>query len=118
MKKLILASFLLLITSSLFCQSYRTALGVRFGTNIGLTVQQRLFNQTTIEGILERSLYRDQTVGTVLLEQHKKIIGKNVNLYFGGGLHTGVAARPEGETTRGLFGPLSATATSIYITLT
>ncbi len=76
-----------MMSLSAHSQSYRTALGLRAGTELGLTVQQRLFNQATIEGILTTNRYRWQIQG--LAEYHRPFIGKRFNLYLGAGPHWG-----------------------------
>ena len=69
-------------------QKYRTAVGARLGSgNLGLTVQQRLAEKTTLEGL---GLFRAREVtGTLLLERHFHILGPSLNYYFGVGGHAG-----------------------------
>ncbi|OON70739.1 hypothetical protein B0919_01615 [Hymenobacter sp. CRA2] len=69
-------------------QKYRTALGVRLGSdNYGVTVQQRIFEKTTLEGI---AIIRSREVtGTVLAERHFGLLGPSLNYYFGLGGHVG-----------------------------
>lgn len=69
-------------------QKYRTAVGLRLGSgNSGVTVQQRIFEKTTLEGI---ALLRTREVtGTLLLQRHFHIFGPALNYYFGVGAHAG-----------------------------
>ncbi len=71
----------------LHAQKYTTAIGARFGSGVGLTLQQKLWNKTTVEGILQQSYKRDEVRFTALLEQHNKLLGKRLNFYLGAGPH-------------------------------
>ncbi len=83
---------------SLSAQKYRTAVGVRLGNSFGLTAQQKVFKDLTIEGILQTSLgNQDHGRVTVLLEQHQKILGRRLNVYFGAGIHQGWLANRANE---------------------
>jgi hypothetical protein len=76
------------LPSAALAQKYRTAAGVRVGkADYGLTVQQKLLERTTIEGIA--GFGEREVRATVLLEQHFPIIGKPFNYYVGGGAHLG-----------------------------
>lgn len=70
-------------------QSYATAGGIRLGTEIGFTVQQRIAKHATIEAILQTSLQRKEVLLTALFERHYPIIIKRFNVYAGVGLHKG-----------------------------
>jgi hypothetical protein len=85
-------AFLLLLTTLLapaaHAQKYRTAVGLRLGKdNYGLTVQQKIFDKTTLEGL---ALVAPREVsGTLLAERHFGILGPSLNYYFGAGGHLG-----------------------------
>ncbi len=82
--------FILLLFSTLSAsaQKYSTAIGVRFGNNhYGVTAKQKIFKQTTLEGIL--AAYSSDFSSTLLIEQHFPLIGKGFNLYTGAGAHFG-----------------------------
>ncbi len=69
-------------------QKYTTALGARFGGSAyGLTLQQRVINNTTVEAITLAS--EREWSATVLAEQHFGILGPSLNYYFGAGGHAG-----------------------------
>ncbi len=69
-------------------QKYITALGVRLGqTNYGLTLQQRLLPQTTLEVLGTINPREART--TLLLQQHSRLIGRRINFYGGAGAHIG-----------------------------
>lgn len=76
-----------------FCQRYGTALGLRFGNSkfnrtVGLTMQQRLFDRVTFEGILQSDFSRNITL-SLLAEKHSPIISKRFNYYYGAGVAFG-----------------------------
>ncbi|UYZ61987.1 hypothetical protein [Hymenobacter weizhouensis] len=84
-------------------QKYRTAAGIRLGkNNYGLTVQQKIFEKTTLEGL---GLVGTREVSaTVLAERHFGILGPSLNYYFGAGGHLGR------HKDTGTFGGLDALA--------
>jgi hypothetical protein len=94
MKKLFAVAFLLCVFPHIQAQSYMTAAGLRFGTDWGITLQQRIAKKTTIEGILQSSLQREEVLLTGLVEQHYPILTKGLNVYFGGGMHKGWISGP------------------------
>ena len=96
---LILGSFSLIT----YGQSYDLAMGMRFGTDWGLSIQQRVANKTTIEAIFQSSFQRDETMLTVMGEQHMPFITRRFNLYTGGGFHKGFSSR---DGTEGYTEPL------------
>ncbi len=86
--RFILCLLLVCCVTEVSAQLYNTAVGIRYGSHnnggaIGLTVQQRITPQFTIEGILE--LREEQPILTALLEWHKPLLWKGFNVYFGGG---------------------------------
>ncbi len=86
MKNIFLLGIILLSTG-LLGQSYISAGGIRMGTGIGFTFQQKVEKHTTIEGILNSSLRNDRVQITVLGEQHFPLISKRFNMYTGAGFH-------------------------------
>ncbi|WP_066830362.1 hypothetical protein [Rufibacter ruber] len=90
MKKLLLA---VLGLSLYFCtpawaQRYKTAAGLRIGSEeVGLTVQQKILEKTTLEGLVTAAP-REVTV-TALAERHFPMLGQRFNYYLGGGVHAG-----------------------------
>ncbi|HSF52760.1 MAG TPA: hypothetical protein VLA71_03360 [Algoriphagus sp.] len=76
-----------------FSQRYGTALGLRFGNSefnrtVGLTLQQRLIERVTLEGILQSDFSRNTTL-SLLGKRHSPIISKRFNYYYGGGVAFG-----------------------------
>jgi len=76
------------LAPAVHAQKYHTAAGLRLGkNNYGLTVQQKIFEKTTLEGL---GLVGSREVSaTVLAERHFGILGPSLNYYFGAGGHLG-----------------------------
>ncbi|MEM9921912.1 MAG: hypothetical protein AAF990_27655 [Bacteroidota bacterium] len=90
MKKIILSTLgLLLFGQVLLAQKYRTAAGIRLGTEIGLTLQQHVKDKITLEGIFQTRIKTKEIKLTVLGERHYKLLGKRMNFYLGAGVHKG-----------------------------
>jgi hypothetical protein len=78
--------FSLVYTSE--AQKYRTAAGARIESDkFGLSVQQKLHDQATLEGII--AIGTREYSGTALYEWHFPILGKRFNYYLGAGAHLG-----------------------------
>lgn len=74
-------------------QRYGTAFGLRLGNSdinrtVGLSLQQRVMERVTIEGILQTDFSRNTTL-SILAQKHHPIISKRFNYYYGGGLSFG-----------------------------
>ena len=90
MRKIRFILSFLFVASVLSCsgQKYITATGARIGSNhLGLSLQQRVLKQTTIESII--TMNSSEARLTALLEQHQKILGRRLNIYLGVGAHVG-----------------------------
>ena len=104
MKKLIISILLINLFFACFSQSYFTAGGARFGTDWGISVQQKLFKHVTAEGIFQSSLFREEMLFTGILEHHFPVISKRFNIYTGAGFHQGfiTSQDPAYDPPRGL----------------
>lgn len=76
-----------------YSQRYGTALGLRFGNSdfnrtFGLTIQQRLTERFTLEGIIQ-SDFSKNTHFSLLGQKHRPIISKRFNYYLGAGVALG-----------------------------
>ncbi len=80
---------LLYFSNHAVAQSYTTSLGIRLGTDWGLTVQQRIAKRLTIEGIAQSSLSREEVLLTGMVEHHFPLVAKRFNFYTGAGMHKG-----------------------------
>lgn len=102
LRTLVIAAILLL-SSSIYAQKYRTAAGIRMGNAFGLTAKQKIGKQTTLEGIFQVPMRAsDDAKLTLLYEQHRKLIGKRLNFYFGAGMHKGWAASKDDPDPAGV----------------
>jgi hypothetical protein len=92
-KILLLISISLIAALPSLAQRYGTALGVRLGNSevsrtLGLTVQQRILDRLTVEGILQSDFSKNTTF-SLLAQKHQPIISKRFNYYYGGGFAFG-----------------------------
>lgn len=90
---LLVLIYSLLNVSQSTAQRYGTAFGVRLGNSdinrtVGLSLQQRVADRITIEGILQSDFSRNTTF-SILGEKHHPIISKRFNYYYGGGVSFG-----------------------------
>ena len=93
------------VFTQVFAQQYSTAAGIRLGGDIGLTLQQQVSKNVTVEALLQQRILHRQTTGTVLLEKHFPLAGKGFNLYAGAGPHIGHWGRrnPEANSNNQLL---------------
>jgi hypothetical protein len=101
-----------LLPTFLGAQSYDAALGVRLGTDWGATAQVRLpFIQKNFvaETILQSSLQREEGLLTVLGKQHRPLLSRRLNLFYGAGIHTGWSNEIDPETNEQSSGPFGVT---------
>ncbi|TGE19698.1 hypothetical protein [Hymenobacter elongatus] len=84
----LLTTALALLAPAAQAQKYRTAAGFRLGQgNYGLTIQQKILDKVTLEGI--GVVGTREVSGTVLAERHFGILGPSLNYYLGAGGHVG-----------------------------
>lgn len=100
MKQLVLVLSISMCSTFLQAQKYTTAAGIRLGTGIGITVQQAIWNNNTIEGIVQKGFFIDLTTVSVLYEQHYKLISKGFNFYVGAGPQVGMYGNSSKNTGR------------------
>lgn len=96
----------LLFISKSPAQAYFTTAGIRLGTDYGLSLKQRLTKKMTAEAILWTGNRNTSDVGlTALLDQHRNILFRNFNLFYGAGLSwKWNHPYPESNVTTGSFG--------------
>ncbi|MGV3538938.1 MAG: hypothetical protein ACO1OQ_03960 [Rufibacter sp.] len=90
MKRFLLSTltFLLFICAPTLAQRYKTAAGLRIGSEeVGVTVQQKILEKTTLEGMLTAA--PREVTATILAERHFPMLGQRFNYYLGGGVHGG-----------------------------
>lgn len=91
--KAILLFFFIIASNVSFSQRYGTAFGLRLGNSdlnrtIGISLQQRIQDRFTVEGILQTDFSRNTTI-SILAENHHPIISKRFNYYLGAGIAVG-----------------------------
>ncbi|MEQ8878391.1 MAG: hypothetical protein RLQ12_02110 [Cyclobacteriaceae bacterium] len=93
MNRLTLIVVFCMVTSPLLAQKYGTTLGLRLANDdrrmLGVTMQQRIFNNVTMEGIVQSDFDRNTTFHG-LVKNHIPLITKRLNIYTGAGLSFGV----------------------------
>jgi hypothetical protein len=90
MRKTFVVVFIIVIASlPAVAQKYRTAAGIRIGSGIGVSVQQYLWDKFTLEGIVQKNLFKSGTHVSALFESHNKLLFKGLNFYLGAGPHFG-----------------------------
>lgn len=71
---------------SISAQAYGTAVGVRVGNGIGLSVKQQIASKSTLEVIGQRNFATDMNTISVLGMRHfNALFIRNFNVYGGGG---------------------------------
>lgn len=97
MNRILIIPLFILVTSlsspAVYGQRYASAIGIRLGSNdfsrtVGLTAQQRIFKQVTLEGIIQSDFNKNTTIH-ILGKKHHPIISKRFNYYYGGGFSSG-----------------------------
>ncbi|WP_291787208.1 hypothetical protein [Cecembia sp.] len=76
-----------------WAQRYATAVGLRLGSNdvsrtVGITARQRIIQRLTVEGIIQ-SDFNKNTTAHILMANHRPIISKRFNYYYGAGVSFG-----------------------------
>ncbi len=89
MKKIIILSFLMACLIPGFGQSYNTAIGLRLGTDWGLSLRQRIYQKISAEVLVQSSLQREEVAVTLLALAHQPIITRRFNIFYGIGAHRG-----------------------------
>lgn len=84
MSRFYIFGLLFCLSLQLSAQSYFTAVGIRLGNSIGLTVNQRLQKKWSAEGILQNDLNGTISI-SALARKHTAIIARGLNLYAGVG---------------------------------
>ena len=76
---------LLFFKMAITAQSYRTALGFRFGRSTMLSVSQRIAKKTTLDLYHESALYSDRMFTVLAAKKHLPLITKRLNVFIGVG---------------------------------
>ena len=103
-KFILLNVLLILLGYTTMAQSYFNTLGVRLGNGTeyrtaGLTYQQRILKNFTIEGIAQTDFSQNSTFHA-LFEYHHPIVSKRLNYYMGAGLMSGNEMTTHADSVR------------------
>lgn len=82
---------------------------MRLGTDWGATVQLRVpqvQKNFVVEGILQSSLQRNEGTFTLLGKQHRPLLSRRINLFYGAGVHAGWNNDVDKETGEEIGGPV------------
>jgi hypothetical protein len=82
-----LSLFTLFTPLSISAQGYGTAAGLRIGNGIGVTFQQQIALNTSIEAILQREFSNSDATLSLLYEKHQNVLTRGLNIYAGGGVY-------------------------------
>jgi hypothetical protein len=82
----------------LAAQSYDISMGVRLGTDMGISLKQRIAKRVTLEGIVQSSFQREEAIVSLLAERHMPFLTRRLNFYTGGGIHKGWLSIPESDS--------------------
>lgn len=88
MKSIFSLLFILSLSLPLSAQRYMTAMGVRIGNSVGVSLTQRILPPVTGELIIQNDL-KNSTYLHLLGRYHRPLLTKGFNAYFGGGVHFG-----------------------------
>jgi hypothetical protein len=97
--KTLILGILLTYSFQLNAQSYDISMGVRLGTDMGITYKHRIAKRVTLEGIVQSSIYREEANVTVLAEKHMPFLTRRLNFYTGGGFHKGWVTSAKSDLT-------------------
>ncbi len=90
MKQIFLSCLcLMILVFTAEAQRYNTAVGLRVSSGMGLTVQQRIASQWTVEGIAFTNFSKNRDFVFTGQYHGKIVFQKRLNWYAGAGFHTG-----------------------------
>lgn len=105
-----------IILAFIFCcnlnaQHYNTSAGLRFGTDMGIVVNQRLMKKSTLELIHQPGLFTPDTYTSLTYRKHLPVISRRINLFggLGAAAYTPVA-RNGGDLMQDITPAFAATA--------
>ncbi len=87
MKQVFVFGFVLVVMTGALAQTYNTAIGIRMDDGVNITGKQALVGKYMLEGMLHTPILSKDVGGSILVEKHRKLIGRNLSLYAGGGIH-------------------------------
>lgn len=86
-----------------WCQSYKWAAGVKLSKQMGLSVVYSPEVPYSIEGVISKNLWTNESGLSVIGRYHQKILTRGINFYGGGGLHHGMYEDTERASYTGVI---------------
>lgn len=85
-RRSLLFVFSLLLVTRAYNQKYNTAVGLRFGNDLAVSLEQRLFDNYTLQLEHQDAIFTNEKNSSLLLKKHFGILGKRFNVSLGGGV--------------------------------
>ena len=102
-KGVILSAIFQLIVISGWSQSYKWAAGIKLSKQMGLSVIYSPEVPYSIEGVISKNLWTNESGLSVIGRYHQKILTRGINFYGGGGLHHGMYEDTERASYTGVI---------------
>lgn len=100
--------FALFLTQFVNAQSYITTAGIRIGGGVGMSVEQKILEKTTIEGVITQQTLRNiegQHKVSAVIKRHHYTHGRALNGYWGlGGNQTWQTSKDKDYGVNGVIG--------------
>jgi len=89
--------------AELIAQPYVSSLGLRAGNSFGVSLQQYIPSDNSLQLILQND-FKGQTFTNLLFRKHLQLLifGGNANVFYGGGAHLGWSQNEERRTYPGI----------------
>lgn len=69
-----------------YSQSYNGVFGLKFGDDVGISYQQRLFKNYTLQLEHQDGLFTNVKQTSLIVKKHHGILTRRINLFIGGGV--------------------------------
>ena len=76
----------LLMSNIAYNQKYNTAIGFRFGNDLAVSLEQRIFDNYSLQLEHQDAVFTDEKNTSLIFKRHYGILGKRFNFTLGGGL--------------------------------
>jgi hypothetical protein len=81
-------TILLALCTQIEAQSYNGVFGLKFGNDVGVSYQQRLFKNYTLQLEHQDGLFTNIKQTSIMVKKHHGILTRRINVFLGGGLMT------------------------------
>lgn len=103
--KLIIVLIIIFLNIDANAQKYYLAGGLRYGSNLGLTISELVYDKVTLEQDIISSYGDLNYSGFLLGRYHQHLISSRFNLFFGGGLGVFRLKSTQNSPAKTVFGP-------------